>query len=641
MPFGRVQFVLFWVFQALLLVWQWPWWPPASLLYFCAVALVVWRPLPEQPAWIGVVASAAIVAPSFTAVFGPSFALVPPTREHALFALFNLAGWIFLWRRQNVTDYLLVFILGIAQSFLLQVVRPDAMARGLLLAPLFFPVFVAAVFFLVLRHDMETHYIVKHRLGRQSRRVEVGRLLQSRRVLDAPMLGLILGAGLGVTALAQAAGWAAAPALGPPRWGQGGSADFPQALDVGRLGRPVLTGRAQLTVGGPSAALGEAVYWRGQVYDRLQGGVWLRAPVIWAQDPSGTRDPSPGAEACTWLQVTHENAALSDGYAPLFPNVVRPAGAVRLTLDHRVRPAAATRSAGTPVYEICVGRAPVEPDVRPAPARMTLDGPIALWASRVVSPGAGFDANVAAILRFLEGYRYEEAYPRPPPGRDPVLHFLAFRRAGPCGLFATTAVAFLTFAGIPARLVTGFSHGRLEEGRRRFTDADAHSWVEAWHPERGWVTLDPTRVARLRHRAATADDPARLALGWISLGSLPAFALLFWGLIHLARRRAARTVPVVPVPTPARKISQTTFEAQLLFQELVSGPDFKDAPRQPGETAMAYARRLDGAGHPQAGLVREAATLAGRILFARMEAEERMDCLLRLRRFRSVGGQQK
>ena len=254
---------------------------------------------------------------------------------------------------------------------------------------------------------------------------------------------------------------------------------------------------------------------------------------------------------------------------------------------------------------------------------------------------AGFDANVAAILRFLEGYRYEEAYPRPPPGRDPLLHFLAFRRAGPCGLFASAAAAFLTFAGIPARLITGFSHGRLTGEERRFTDADAHSWVEAWHPERGWVTLDPTRVARLRHRTGQAADPARLALGWISLGSLPAFALLFWALVRLARRRAARAVPIAPAPTPARKISQTTFEAQLLFQELVSGPGFKDSPRQPGEAAMAYARRLEAADHPQAGQVREAATLAGRILFARMEAEERMECLLLLRQFRPVGGQQK
>jgi transglutaminase-like putative cysteine protease len=620
MPFGRFQFILFWVFQVLVLAWQWPMWPPLALAFFAVVALGVWKTLPEQPAWPGLLAA--------TAVVSGALAFLPFSREHALFGLFLVAGWIFLWRRQNVTDYLLVFILGISQTFLLLLVRPDALSRGLWLSPLFFPVFVAAVFFLVLRHDMETHYIVKHRLGRQSRRVEVGRLLQSRRVLDAPMLGLILGTGLGVTALALVAGWAAAPALGGVRLRPAAASDFPPTLDVARLGRPVVTGRAQLTVRGETRVLKQAVYWRGQVHDRLDDGVWRRAMVSGVAS-GGSASGSPD---CVWLQVTLENAALSDGYAPLFPRAVRPESAARLSNDHRVRLSGDLRT-----YEVCVGPAPAgvaaSPGVVPPPlATVPLSGTLAGWADRVVSPGAGFEANVAAVLRFLEGYDYDEAYPRPPPGRDPLVHFLAFEKAGPCGLFASVTVAFLTRAGIPARLITGFSHGRTTGDARRFSDADAHSWVEAWHPSRGWVTLDPTRSARLALRARRPRDPARLALGWIAVGSLPSFALLFWAGLLLARRRAARLVPVRPAPAPARKISQTTLEAQLLFQELVSGPQFKASPRQAGEAAMAYARRLSEAGHPRARDVGEAAELAGRILFSRVSIEEKIEFLDRLRR---------
>ncbi|MBU1243137.1 hypothetical protein KJ612_08040 [Myxococcota bacterium] len=619
MPFGRVQFILFWLYQVLILAWQWPLWPPLALLYFAGIALVVWRQVPEQPVWPGVLAAAVLVL--------MAVAFVPHAREQALFAMFNVASWIFLWRRQNVTDYLLVFILGIASLFLLLVIRPDALARGLVLSPLFFPVFIAAVFFLVLRYDMETHYIVKHRLGRTSRRVEVGRLLQSRRVLDAPMLGLILGTGLAVTGFSQMAGYAAAPILGQVQWTRVVPSDFPQALDLGRLGRPVITGRSQLTVrSDDEPALRRAVYWRGQVFDRLHDGLWLRAPFSWRTAGADVGSPSP----CTRLEVVLDNATLSDGYAPL--GVRWAAGGaqpVRITSDGRLRLPPGTRR-----YVACVSASEPVAATPPALAKFPEAFAVWLWARSVVSPGAGFDANVAGILRFLEGYRYDEAYPVVPAGRDPLVHFLAYTRAGPCGLFASVMVAFLTHAGIPARLITGFSHGRVSAGMRRFTDADAHSWVEAWHPQRGWVTLDPTRSARLDWRSRAAGDPARMRLGWIIAASIPSFLVLFWLGMLFFRRRVVTIVPPPVHAAPRRKISVTTLEAQLLFQELVTGPPFAQTPRQPGEAAMNYARRLEEGGHPMASVVREAAELAGRILFSRIDAEEKIDYLVRLRRIR-------
>ncbi len=619
MQFGRVQFILFWLYQVLVLAWQWPLWPPMALLYFAAVALLVWRPVPEQPAWPGALGAAGVVA--LAAVF------IPHTSEHLLFAMFNVVSWIFLWRRQNVTDYLLVFILNIASLFLLLVIRPDALARGLVLSPLFFPVFIAAIFFLVLRYDMETHYIVKHRLGRQSRRVEVGRLLQSRRVLDMPMLGLILGAGLATAGFAQLAGYAAAPVLGKVHWTREVPSDFPQVLDVARLGRPVITGRAQLTVRSDSeAALERAVYWRGQVFDRYVDGVWLRAPFSWV--PAAVS--GAGDVPCSRLEVEHDNATLTDGYAPLSVVWARAGTRLRIASDGRVRPTAKTRQ-----YTICVADGVQVPGTAPASARVPQGAGVELWSRSVVSPAAGFDANVAAVLRFLQSYTYDEAYPRVPAGRDPLVHFLAFEKAGPCGLFASVAVVFLTHAGIPARLVTGFSHGKRSPGVRRFSDADAHSWVEAWHPGRGWVTLDPTKSARLNWRTRGGHDPARMALGWIIAGSIPSFLVLFWLGMRLSRRRMAVISARPPQPSaPIRKISQTTLEAQLLFQELVSGPQFAQNPRLPGEAAMNYARRLEKVGHPKAAEVREAAELAGRILFSRIQAEDKIEFLLRLRQLR-------
>jgi hypothetical protein len=48
--------------------------------------------------------------------------------------------------------------------------------------------------------------------------------------------------------------------------------------------------------------------------------------------------------------------------------------------------------------------------------------------------------------------------------------------------------------GIPSRVVNGFRGGEFNDltGSYIVREKDAHSWVEAYFPEYGWVTFDPT-----------------------------------------------------------------------------------------------------------------------------------------------------
>jgi hypothetical protein len=48
--------------------------------------------------------------------------------------------------------------------------------------------------------------------------------------------------------------------------------------------------------------------------------------------------------------------------------------------------------------------------------------------------------------------------------------------------------------GIPARLVIGYANGTYDLNSKQFvvTEADAHSWVEVYFPDIGWVTFEPT-----------------------------------------------------------------------------------------------------------------------------------------------------
>src|SRR5262245_66334104 len=64
--------------------------------------------------------------------------------------------------------------------------------------------------------------------------------------------------------------------------------------------------------------------------------------------------------------------------------------------------------------------------------------------------------------------------------------------------------------GIPTRVVNGFRGGELNDltGRYIVRERDAHSWVEVYFPEYGWVTFDPTPPSQ----AATAGS------GWSRVG---------------------------------------------------------------------------------------------------------------------------
>jgi transglutaminase-like putative cysteine protease len=71
--------------------------------------------------------------------------------------------------------------------------------------------------------------------------------------------------------------------------------------------------------------------------------------------------------------------------------------------------------------------------------------------------------------------------------------FLFVRRAGHCEWFASAAAVLLRLDGAPTRMIAGFRLGKAQVGGvLTVRNSDAHAWIEVWHPERGWVPLDPT-----------------------------------------------------------------------------------------------------------------------------------------------------
>jgi hypothetical protein len=77
---------------------------------------------------------------------------------------------------------------------------------------------------------------------------------------------------------------------------------------------------------------------------------------------------------------------------------------------------------------------------------------------------------------------------------DPLAYFLFERRKGHCEYFSSAMAVMLRAVNVPARIANGFQSGEYNPltGWTVIRASDAHSWVEAWVPGRGWTTFDPT-----------------------------------------------------------------------------------------------------------------------------------------------------
>jgi transglutaminase-like putative cysteine protease len=80
------------------------------------------------------------------------------------------------------------------------------------------------------------------------------------------------------------------------------------------------------------------------------------------------------------------------------------------------------------------------------------------------------------------------------PGPQPLSSFLFESKSGHCEYFASSMAVLLRAAGIPTRLVNGFLMGEYNPvgGDYIVRQSDAHSWVEVYIPDRGWIEFDPT-----------------------------------------------------------------------------------------------------------------------------------------------------
>jgi transglutaminase-like putative cysteine protease len=99
-----------------------------------------------------------------------------------------------------------------------------------------------------------------------------------------------------------------------------------------------------------------------------------------------------------------------------------------------------------------------------------------------------------AIEAYLRNFPYSLNVPAPPSSQDVADYFLFDLKRGYCDYYATSMVVMARAAGLPARLVIGYSSGEYAPVSAAYIvrEQDAHSWVEIYFTGVGWVEFEPT-----------------------------------------------------------------------------------------------------------------------------------------------------
>jgi transglutaminase-like putative cysteine protease len=371
--------------------------------------------------------------------------------------------------------------------------------------------------------------------------------------------------------------------------------------DAARLGNiaPLLRSDAVvLRITGP-----EVDRLRGVVLDEYGGGRWTKAKVV---DPAPLDVPVTRPVSADVVEVRHVDPDRGYVFLPLEArDVAAPIG--RLLVDSN---GAARVSMTTQPITVWFRRGPrdsmrvAEPQpadlLMPHNLRVPLTALATEWTAEARAPAQ----RVTAIrTHLLQGFRYS-LDPIPPTRLDAVLDFLTASRRGDCEYFASAFVLLARSLGIPARLVLGYRVGERNPyfGHYVVRRRNAHAWAEAYLPDQGWITVDPTPMTELPQDLEHDELGLQaafevLAVGWervearlaeltvFELGGaailgIAIFALLRWW--RNRRSRAAGALDGLDFDPPPRA-----------FALLAARLGERGSGRRPAETIEQWAARLD------------------------------------------------
>lgn len=255
----------------------------------------------------------------------------------------------------------------------------------------------------------------------------------------------------------------------------------------------------------------ERRYWRVYVMSRLDPD----APEGWIADPrSGRPRLDRDDDSIIGYEVTLEPSGMQ--VLPSVPAPVETPGRSRVDsrlilgrpvpVDHRLR----YRVASALEYRLDAdGLSPAERErnLRTAGLNPLIADLAADW--RELPPAE----RVERALRYFRDHDFRYTLdPGRREGADRADRFVFDTRRGYCSDYADAFARMMRAAGVPARLVSGYQGGEINDEFLVVRQSDAHAWTEVWLEGEGWRRVDPTTTVAPERietgvAAAMANDP--------------------------------------------------------------------------------------------------------------------------------------
>jgi transglutaminase-like putative cysteine protease len=260
-------------------------------------------------------------------------------------------------------------------------------------------------------------------------------------------------------------------------------------------------------------------YWRSTTYDMYVGAGWVTSSA-----PSQTHQPNtpliPGL--LNGYQSLHMDVEMAEPEGKLFWSGILFSADVPLKVNWRLRPGsnlfadqatllqADIFSALTPergyraetyiplitVEELRAASMEYPQSIRDHYLQLPTSVPARVLdlAQQLTNGKQTSYDKVKAIEAYLRSYPYDLEVPAPPPDRDVADYFLFDLKKGYCDYYATTMVVLARASGLPARFVSGYAPGSYDISKAAYVvrELHAHSWVEIYFPQIGWIEFEPT-----------------------------------------------------------------------------------------------------------------------------------------------------
>lgn len=453
-----------------------------------------------------------------------------------------------LFNRRTSKDYQQVYVIT-----LLMLVAGTTLNTGLSYAVSLFLYVLFATWSLTLvqlRREVESNSLIKHSGDSQSEKVEVQRILRSRRVVGKAFfggtallsLGMVVGASL-IFTLFPRIGFGLFS--GPRRQGIA-MAGFSDRVELGHHGtirdNPRVVMRVVFDGAADQQTKQEALRWRGSVFDRYERGTWSHSPdllgrtvAVSPKDGLYHLNYAPGmppnadaahVRAHTLRQQIYlepldtpvlfaADRPVAMGVVPtkvgqLHPFVPRqgPLGEIRAA---RRRTAGVRYWAYSKLYEPTGALLRRARKLNHRRLRRFVQLPpelperVVRLAQRITAQHTSLYDKVRAVARHLQAnYQYTTALDHTPT-HEPVDEFLFETRKGHCEYFASAMALLLRGVGIHTRHVNGFVGGQWNDYGNYLAvrQGDAHAWTEVLFSNVGWIAFDAT-PARSRPQADAA-----------------------------------------------------------------------------------------------------------------------------------------